>query len=147
MLVAIILLTRAQAAKPVNVVVIYRPTGKTYMKWMAESSNQRISFITDPKDQGQRQHSGLCMDWNPENWDVLLPSQPGAQFGESHVIYDLCLINYIIFHTICPLPMTSPLLCKRYHFSKITFTKWRSPQYLTSEWGSEPHNQKHSCKI
>lgn len=51
---AISIVTRAEAVKPEDAVLMYSPTVKTCMRKHGRKLTLEDSFITDPKDQGQK---------------------------------------------------------------------------------------------
>lgn len=60
---AIIILTNAEIAKPVDAVLIYRPTGKTCVrtKWQ-ETQIREFSSLLTQKTKDKRQPNGQCRD-------------------------------------------------------------------------------------
>lgn len=88
-------LTRAEAAKPVDAVLIYRPKGKTCMRKNGRRLKLKYSVNHRPKRPSTKGSpvEESTVDKNQDNWDVVLTPQYEVQVGESKMIYDSCLIN------------------------------------------------------
>lgn len=50
----VIILTRAEVTRVVDVVLIYKPTGNICIRKNGRKFKLKVSVITDPKDQGQK---------------------------------------------------------------------------------------------